>query len=75
MYNYSDLSDTDDFRGFTMQTWGGAVGIDNYFTDDLKLGIGYSYLDSLTEIPTIGIRMLPRIPVLFMLNISPTTGI
>lgn len=46
MYNYSDLSDTDDFRGFTMQTWGGAVGIDNYFTDDLKLGIGYSYLDS-----------------------------
>lgn len=43
LYNHSELSDTKEAKGFEIDSYGGAIGIDNYVTDSLKLGIGYAY--------------------------------
>lgn len=43
LYNHSELSDTKEAKGFEIDSYGGAIGLDNYVTDSLKLGIGYAY--------------------------------
>lgn len=43
LYNHSELSDTKESKGFEIDSYGGAIGLDNYVTDSLKLGIGYAY--------------------------------
>lgn len=43
LYNHSELSDTKEAKGFEIDSYGGAIGLDNYVTDSLKLGIGYVY--------------------------------
>ena len=43
LYNHSELSDTKEAKGFEIDFYGGAIGLDNYMTDSLKLGIGYAY--------------------------------
>lgn len=43
LYNHSELSDTKEAKGFEIDSYGGAIGLDNYVTDNLKLGIGYAY--------------------------------
>ena len=43
LYNHSELSDTKEAKGFEIDSYGGAIGLDNYVADSLKLGIGYAY--------------------------------
>lgn len=43
LYNHSELSNTKEAKGFEIDSYGGAIGLDNYVTDSLKLGIGYAY--------------------------------
>lgn len=43
LYNHSELSDTKEAKGFEIDSYGVAIGLDNYVTDSLKLGIGYAY--------------------------------
>lgn len=46
MYNKSKLDDTKKSKGFDADTAGTVIGLEKYFNEDVKAGIGYAYSKS-----------------------------